>query len=88
MRMQSHPASQLFPLMEGADLDAFVADIAAHGLREPIVTHENMILDGRNRLLACEKANVPPSFRVWENSGDPVAYVVSMNLARRHLNES
>jgi hypothetical protein len=49
---------------------------------------EVMILDGRNRLLACELAGVEPQFRHAPEAGDssdPIAFVISKNLQRRHL---
>jgi len=62
-------------------------DIAEHGLREPIVMHEGMILDGRNRFRACQEVGVP--LRTVDYDGDdPKAYVISLNLHRRHLTES
>lgn len=45
------------------------------------------VLDGRNRLRACIDAKVTPRFRRYE-SNDPVGFVVSMNIHRRHLDES
>lgn len=86
--MQFHPLADLFPLMSGAEFEALVADIREHGLREPIVTHENMILDGRNRFRACGLANVAPRFEEWDQDGTAQSFVVSKNLHRRHLNES
>jgi N6-adenosine-specific RNA methylase IME4/ParB-like chromosome segregation protein Spo0J len=73
--------------MEGQELDALVADIAAHGLREPITLFEGRILDGRNRFLACQRADVEPRFTDYDGD-DPLAFVFSLNLKRRHLNES
>jgi ParB-like chromosome segregation protein Spo0J len=75
--------------MEGTEFDALVADIKAHGLIEPIVIYQNQILDGRNRYRACEAAGV--NYRVnnvIDTEFDPLSFVISRNLKRRHLNES
>ena len=85
--MKYHPLADVFPLIEGAEFDALVADVAKHGLLEAIVTLGGDILDGRNRYRACVAAGVEPHFEVFEGS-DPVAFVVSKNVARRHLDES
>ena len=46
-----------FSRLVSAEFDA-VDDIAANGLRDPIVLHNGMILDGGNRAAACEAAGV------------------------------
>jgi ParB-like chromosome segregation protein Spo0J len=83
-----HPAAMLFPMMQGTDFGALVEDIETNGLREPIVVYQEQILDGRNRLRACEIAGVEPRFVEWDGVSTPLAFVVSRNLHRRHLNES
>lgn len=87
MSLPYHPLANLFPLMEGQDFSDLVADIAAHGLREPVIVHEGQILDGRNRYRACEAAGVPVRLEPYAGD-DAVAFVVSLNLRRRHLTES
>ena len=46
---QFHPLANLFPLIEGDEFAALVEDVRANGLLVPIVLHEGMILEGRNR---------------------------------------
>lgn len=88
MMLQAHPAAEMFPLMDGDELDALAADIREHGLREPIVLTNGLILDGRNRYHACEKLGIQPTTIEWDRNGTPEAFVVSMNLHRRHLSAS
>lgn len=84
---KAHPLAEVFPLIQGAEFDALVEDIRANGLQHPIILHEGMILDGRNRYRACIAAGVPLRFDVFAGA-DPIAYVVSTNLRRRDLNAS
>jgi len=117
-----HPLANVFPLLDGAEFDALREDIQTHGLREPVLLYESVILDGRNRYRACQEAGVEPSFVAYGPReaydieyldslhdstvrpraliseditadylgplDDPAAFVISLNLRRRHLNES
>ena len=98
-RFTVHPAAELFPMMDDAELDELGADIKANGLRHPVVIlgpttadNKSVLLDGRNRLEAMRRADVVLKWsirRVDEDGdngiGDPNAYVISANLHRRHL---
>ena len=81
------PLADVLPLIEGAEFDWLVADIREHGLLNPITTHEGKILDGRNRARACHAAGVTPRYVEFDGK-DPAAFVLSQNLARRHLGPS
>ena len=84
--MPFHPLADLFPLPSEDELRALADDIADHGLREPIVTLEGQILDGRCRYLACKMAGVEPRFATHDGD-EPIAYVLSRNFHRRHLTQ-
>jgi len=84
MTYELHPLCTLFPRVTGAEFDALVQDIRANGLRQPIVLHNDMILDGGNRYRACLQAGVQPHFEHYEGESI-VAFVLSANLHRRHL---
>lgn len=97
--MEVHPTAELFPPMSDTEYVGLVEDIRANGLRVPLVRHRGVLVDGRNRLRACEDAGVGPRFVEWvdvaeyqgtEDAVDDVVsrWIVSINLHRRHLNES
>src|SRR5690606_33589017 len=49
-----HPAATIFPMMDDERLRELAEDIKQNGQREPIVYWKDQLLDGRNRLKACE----------------------------------
>lgn len=80
-----HPAADLFPLIEGDEFAQLVDDIRVNGLLEPVwVLPDGSLLDGRNRVRACGRAGVEVVSRVYEGD-DPVGFVLSLNVQRRHL---
>jgi hypothetical protein len=84
---KEHELASLFPLMEGSAFDELVADIREHGQRAPATLCDGKLLDGRNRVRACGIIGIEPKYRSL-NGEDPLAYVLSVNFHRRHLNES
>ncbi len=49
-----------------------------------MVQDKELLLDGRNRLKACEAAGVEPRFESV-NGDDPLATVISANVKRRKM---
>lgn len=74
--------ADVFPILPD---DELAADIKARGLDHPIVVDDqDRVLDGRNRLAACELAGVEPTFETYKGN-DPDAYALANNIHRRHL---
>ena len=87
--VKPHPIAELFPLMDADQLKELASDIKSNGLQEPIILLDGMILDGRNRFDACKIAgvrieNTAEWFETFSGE-DPLGYVLSHNLLRRHL---
>ena len=89
----------VFDIQQGVAIGLFIKRV--RGKAKPaIVRHadlwgvriivEGKILDGRNRYRACCKAGIEPTFRDFgrDKDGDPRAFVIGMNVHRRHLTES
>lgn len=83
-----HPYASVVPMLGQAELNALAADIQGNGLRHKIVLLDGKILDGRNRYRACALVGVKPEFEEFNGNGDPIAFIVSENLCRRHLTQS
>lgn len=80
-----HPAAAVFPMLAEEELAELAADIVANGLREPIaLLPDGTLLDGRNRLAACERSGTSPRFTTYTGD-DPAGYVLSANVHRRHM---
>lgn len=84
---KTHPAADLFPLLQSKEFKALVEDIKKHGQQVPCYRLGGEILDGRNRIRACDELNIDP----WIEDLDPDEvedgwqFVMSMNYHRRHL---
>lgn len=85
-----HPAADIFPMLTGTELKTLADDIAEHGLREPVWLWRDpddgitYLLDGRNRMAACAESGTEVVTR-WYDGTDPIQFVVSLNIERRHL---
>lgn len=81
----THPVAELFPMLDDEDMQALSDDIAANGLAQAVVLdRDGQLLDGRNRLRACELAGVAARTKVYDGD-DPISFSISLNMKRRHL---
>ena len=88
--MKAHPAADLFPMLTDAAMRELTRDIEANGLRDPICIWGGVIVDGRNRFVACSKTMHAPVYREMEfvDDAECIRYIISTNIHRRHLTES
>ena len=89
MNYEFHEAANIFPLDE-EHIGDLADDIKKNGQLVGIEILDGKILDGRRRWMACKKAKVEPWVVEVSNVDvpDPIAYVLSLNLHRRHLTVS
>jgi 16S rRNA G966 N2-methylase RsmD len=77
-------------MLTGDEFQQLAEDIAEHGLREPVWLWRDpddgveYLLDGRNRMAACAESGTEVTTRRYEGD-DPIGFVVSLNVQRRHL---
>ena len=64
-RARAHPAAKVFPLLKDDGIDLLAEDIKNNGLQSAVAIQKTkdgdyLVLDGRNRLRACELVRVEP----------------------------
>ncbi|MFO1353025.1 MAG: ParB N-terminal domain-containing protein [Gammaproteobacteria bacterium] len=88
--MAVHPAADVFPMLPDDELNDLAEDIKQNGLQQPIVFADlngyPVLIDGRNRREACKRAGVDPKVVVLKGQ-DPITYILSANVNRRHLSK-
>lgn len=86
--LEYHPLCLAFPAMPDDEFKALVADVKRAGaVRETGWLYQGKILEGRHRYKASRAAGLSMRFKEYRG-GDAVAFVVSCNMRRRHLDES
>jgi hypothetical protein len=90
--LKPHPVADIFPMLDenSVGFKALEEDIKANQLKQRIVLFGDQVLDGRHRLRVLEKLVVEElhKYEHFEEytGNDPIAFVLSANLHRRHLN--
>ena len=84
-KFEQHPLSAAFPGMSPEVFKELIDDIDQNGVREKIVVFEGKILDGWHRYSACQELKVMKPPMLEYDGDDPVSFVLSKNLHRRHL---
>jgi ParB-like chromosome segregation protein Spo0J len=88
--LKLHPAVELLPHMSEDEFEMLKDDIADNGIQEPVVVHNNTILDGRHRFRAAKELKlkeIPVTIEDKDYSEEDIkSLVLSLNLKRRHLN--
>jgi len=82
--LEFHPLCLAFPPLDDDEQAALNADVKANGVRDAGWLYEGKILEGRHRTIAARAAGKPMLYREFIGK-DPIAFVVSANMRRRHL---
>lgn len=85
--MKIHPLCEAFTPIKPDAFDEIVADIKENGQILPITVLDGQVLDGRHRMLACQRLGI--ELKTEEYQGDnPLKFVISMNKMRRQMTPS
>lgn len=84
-----HPVCAAFPPSGTDAIRDLAGRIAARGSGDPVVVHRGLVVDGRDALVACALARIPPERVPWEGEESGlVSWIVEQNLGRRRWNTS
>lgn len=84
-----HPFAELFPEMTPEEYARVKEDVRVNGVLEPVRVWSGAVVDGRHRRQMCIELGIPCPASEWggKESG-LLGFVVSLNVNRRHLNDS
>ena len=88
VQVKAHPLADLFPMMEGEPFRELCESIRTNGLIHPIIRDNGVIVDGRNRQLACNKTGKAPHYREFSDLKLTISledYIWVVNGPRRNL---
>ena len=89
MDLQRHALSALFMDISSDEFDALKSDVSQNGFTDPtIIVCDGQVLDGWHRYRVATELALLDRLDFVDIEGDPVAFVISKNLHRRHLTAS
>jgi ParB-like chromosome segregation protein Spo0J len=82
-----HKLATMFPPMSDDEFFGLVKDIEKNGQRQDIDIWNGEIIEGVHRAKACQQLGIEPRYheRRFESEEGARAYVISLNIQRRHL---
>lgn len=88
--LKFHPYAIMFPALSDDEIEELANDIEENGQQNPIwVDEDGLVLDGRNRSIACRLKGITPKTQVFYGTDeDKLHFVCSQNIKRRHLDTS
>ncbi|MCA1438475.1 hypothetical protein I6F33_36950 [Bradyrhizobium sp. BRP20] len=86
-QLEPDPIAAIFARIEGDAYAEFLSDVSENGVREAVGVFKRNILDGRNRYRAAVETGADCPTRNYYGD-DPLGYVISLNLKRRHRQRS
>ena len=89
-QLKFHPYATMFPALPDDEIEELANDIEENGQQNPIwVDEDGLVLDGRNRSIACRLKGITPKIQVFYGTDeDKLHFVCSQNIKRRHLDTS
>ncbi len=74
--------------MNSEEFSSLMDSMRTTGQVYPILTHRGEIVDGRDRLKACQRLKIEPVIQKIDPDKDPLAVVYAANICRKHLEVS
>jgi hypothetical protein len=87
-RHERHELSAAFPVLSPIALTQLATSIQEHGQLHDVIRYQGKILDGWNRVLACELVGVDVRVRDLRDDETPLGVVWGNNLDRRDMSKS
>jgi hypothetical protein len=83
-----HAAARMLPPLTALEFERLVEDIRVNGQRAPIIIRNDLVVDGRHRLIACRALGIPCRAEVLPEYEDATLVALSANVVRRQLSDS